>query len=242
MCVSVQVSLNMFTTVVRDQLLNRGNKIDVYVASSKGGWVKGKSASPGNLSSFESLLFGQGNESEESSVLASIRLAAGGAVALAYADSTQRSLGVAEVEDTDAFVNTEAFLLQVGAKECLLPMGATGEYKRLKAVLERCGVVVTERKATEFAEKDVEQDLKRLLKGSLHENLAELSLSKAIGSLGAAIKYLNLGADEANFGTWRLGSFSPADYMKLDHAAVGALSLFSASGRSAGTLFGLLNK
>lgn len=235
----------MFGTVVRDILLKRGGRVEVYVGSS-GKWRRSMAGSPGNLSAFESVIYASGHEMSESAVLAAVRLGAKGSVSVAYTDTTSYELGFAEMDDNDGFGNTEAFLMQVGAKECLVPMAESPELRRLKAVLERCNVTVTERKQGEFSDKDTGMvDLKRLL---AHEKALKHFAPGALGPVGALIRYLDLMSDESNYGKFRLSPFTQAEYMKLDHAAARALDLFpvqgspSASSKGASTLFGLLNR
>jgi DNA mismatch repair protein MSH2 len=93
-------------------------------------------------------------------------------VSLAYADTSVRELGAAEFVDNDLFSNTEvcawsrkiisrleltargqSLIIQLSVKEAIIPTGtASGttdrdiDLNKLKAVLERCSVVVTERK------------------------------------------------------------------------------------------------
>lgn len=94
-------------------------------------------------------------------------------VGVAFADTSIRELGVAEFVDNDLFSNTEvrctirlsAYMLTTGAqtlviqlavKEAILPTGTQSgtterdiDLKKLKDVLERCNVVITERKPSE---------------------------------------------------------------------------------------------
>lgn len=99
-------------------------------------------------------------------------------VGVAFADSSVRQLGVADFVDNDLFSNTEVpalthvclsvrttnatacvsktLVIQLGVKEALVTTGtASGttdrdfDLKKLKDVLERCGVVITERKPSE---------------------------------------------------------------------------------------------
>jgi DNA mismatch repair protein MSH2 len=74
-------------------------------------------------------------------------------VGVAFADTTLRRLGVSDYVDNDLFSNTESLVIQLGVKEALVPTGtASGttdrdvELNKLKTMLERCGVVITERK------------------------------------------------------------------------------------------------
>lgn len=94
-------------------------------------------------------------------------------VGVAYADTSLRELGVADFVDNDLFSNIEVCLhsptpnarspnrnkslvIQLSVKEALIPTGtASGKTDRdldlnkLKQVLERCGVVITERKPSQ---------------------------------------------------------------------------------------------
>jgi DNA mismatch repair protein MSH2 len=74
-------------------------------------------------------------------------------IGVAFADTSLRQLGVSDYVDNDIFSNTESLIIQLGVKEAIVPTGtASGasdrdvELNKLKTVLERCGVVITERK------------------------------------------------------------------------------------------------
>jgi DNA mismatch repair protein MSH2 len=74
-------------------------------------------------------------------------------IGVAFADTSLRQLGVSDYVDNDIFSNTESLVIQLGVKEAIVPTGtASGasdrdvELNKLKTVLERCGVVITERK------------------------------------------------------------------------------------------------
>jgi len=89
-------------------------------------------------------------------------------VGLAYCDNTLKVIGVVEFLDGDQLCNLEAALVRLGARECVAVEDKGGgaksvENKKIKEVLQRCDVVLTQRKSSDFATKDIEQDLARLV-------------------------------------------------------------------------------
>ncbi|KAJ2814863.1 MSH2 protein, partial [Coemansia erecta] len=111
-------------------------------------------------------------------------------------------------------------------------------------MLERCGIVATECARSLFGA-DVEQDLGRLIKTTAPvASLPEVDLKRAMSALAAIIQYLNLLADESNFGTFLLSTHNLSQFMKLDASAVEALNLLPSPNDGASktmNLLGLLN-
>ncbi|KAJ1824509.1 MSH2 protein [Coemansia sp. RSA 2671] len=219
---------------LRDALLKYQLRVEIYApqdSGKPGPWKVLRTASPGNLQQVEELLF-----ANTEMVTVPLVMAVAFKVAVdqmqcgvAFVDPAQRSMGVCEFTDNDVFSNLESLVIQLGVRECLVETPTAVrhlEHTKLVSVLERCGVVVTERPRSQFSSTDMEQDLGRLLELTAPvASLPELDLKSAMSTLAAIILYLNLLMDETNFGSYLLSTHSLSQYMKLDASAVQALNL-----------------
>ncbi|KAK8655963.1 hypothetical protein V6N13_108525 [Hibiscus sabdariffa] len=246
---SVSVNKNMFETITRDLLLERtDHTLELYEGSGSN-WRLVKSASPGNLSSFEDVLFAN-NEMQDTPVVVALLPSFrenGCTVGFGYVDLTKRVLGLAEFLDDSHFTNVESALVALGCKECLLPMeiGKSGECKTLNDALIRCGVMVTQRNKNEFKARDLMQDLGSLIKGSI-EPVRDLvsGFEYAPAALGALLSYAELLADEGNHGNYCILRYNLGSYMRLDSAAMRALNVLESKtdANKNFSLFGLMNR
>ncbi|KAI3673275.1 hypothetical protein L6452_39392 [Arctium lappa] len=246
---SVSVSKNMFETIVRDLLLERtDHSLELYEGSGSN-WRLMKRGTPGNLGSFEDVLFAN-NDMQDSPVIVALVpnfRETGCTVGLGYVDLAKRVVGMAEFLDDSHFTNVESALVALGCKECLLPTELTksSECKPLYDAISRCGAMVTERKKAEFKGRDLTQDLGRLVKGS-NESVRDLvsAFEFAPGALGVLLSYAELLADENNYGNYTISQYNLNSYMRLDSAAMRALNVMESKtdANKNFSLFGLMNR
>ncbi|KAK4374632.1 hypothetical protein RND71_005309 [Anisodus tanguticus] len=246
---SVSVSKNMFETISRDILLERMDRTLELYEGSGSNWRLVKSGTPGNFGSFEDILFAN-NEMQDSPAIVALAPTFdqnGCTVGLGYVDITKRVLGLAEFLDDSHFTNLESALVALGCRECLVPTetGKSSEYRPLYDAILRCGVMITERKKTEFKGRDLVQDLGRLVKGSV-EPVRDLvsGFECAAGALGCILSYAELLADESNYGNYTVKQYNLNSYMRLDSAAMRALNVMESKSDANKnfSLFGLMNR
>lgn len=252
---SVTMTVTVYRQFLREALVELGKRVEIY--SSAGGrmnWQIAKQASPGNLQDVEDEL----GQFDNAPIILAVKLSARAnearVVGVCFADATVRELGVSEFLDNDLYSNFEALLIQLGVRECILQADRPDsrvnkalrdpELAKLRQVIENCGIAVAERSSAEFATKDIEQDLARLLKDERASMvLPQSELKLALGSAAALIKYLGVLHDPSNFGQYQLYQHDLSQFMKLDAAAVKALNLMPGprDGSKTMSLYGLLN-
>ncbi|KAJ3142593.1 MutS-like protein [Physocladia obscura] len=248
----VSISKLNSIALMRDLLLVKQKRVEIWENDGKNSkaFKLGKWASPGNLNSLEDLIFANNNQIVSSPVVLAVKPGVKGdqkVIGLAYTDAaTMHTIGVSEFVDNDTFSNFEFMLIQLSVKECIIPEDDKSyEGRKLMAILERCGIVVTNRKRGTFETKDVEQDLNRLLATEIGVTaLPEFEMSLAMGAASSLIKYLQLLNDDSNFGQYRLETYDLSQYMRLDAAAMKALNLMPMGTEGSNktmSLYGLLN-
>eukprot|EP01134_Creolimax_fragrantissima_P000450 CFRG0450T1 len=246
----VYLSQMMYDSALRDLLLIRQYRVELYLKEGKQPWKLYKKGTPGNLQDFEDDIF-VSSDHTNTAVVIGVKMArkdGNRTIGVAYGDATTRRLGLCEFPDNDQFSNLEALIVQLGAKECLLsPEPSNPDYVRMTKMIDRSGMMVTTRKRSEFDVKDIEQSLERLMKGESRSASVDVTENAAsLAALNAVIEYLELLSDDSNFNRFALEFYDLAQYMRLDTAAVRALSLFpdptQANGTKSMSLSGILNK
>ncbi|KAH8590908.1 muts domain V [Bisporella sp. PMI_857] len=246
---SVTMTTTVYRNFLREALFRLSKRIEIWQSSSgKGRWELGKQASPGNLQSVEEELGGQYDGAPLIlAVKVSAKVSEGRNVGVCFADASVRELGVSEFLDNDLYSNFESLLIQLGVKECLIQQDKSGkdmELSKLKAIIDSCGIAISERGAAEFGTKDIDQDMARILKDEISVgSLPQTDLKLAMGSAAALISYLNILQDKTNFGQYQLYQHDLTQFMKLDASALKALNLMPGprDGAKTMSLYGLLN-
>ncbi|KAL2176597.1 muts domain V-domain-containing protein [Thermothelomyces heterothallicus CBS 202.75] len=248
---SVTMTVTVFRQFLREALYKLGKRVEIWASpNGRMNWKIVKQASPGNLQDVEEDL---GSLSEAAPIILAVKISTKASearsVGVCFADASVRELGVSEFLDNDLYSNFEALLIQLGVKECLIYMEKADKEKdpelaKLRQIIDNCGIAISERPAADFATKDIEQDLARLLKDERSATLLpQTDLKLAMGAASALIKYLGVLHDPSNFGQYQLYQHDLAQFMKLDAAALKALNLMPSARDGAKTmsLFGLLN-
>ncbi|XKL61911.1 hypothetical protein PGB90_001744 [Kerria lacca] len=256
---SLIVNKGNFEAYIRDLLLVKHYRVEVYTGGAKtNNWILEFKGSPGNLSQFEDLLFESVDQIEGSAVIA-VKIGTdpndkqiGAKVAgIALFDCMEQKMSLCEITDDEYFSNTEALIVQLDAKECLLVSDNSPENDILKKVIERSGILVTMRKRSDFNTDNLVQDLNRLIKFKEGQQqnamtLPQMNHTIAIGAMSAIIKYLELTSNQENFGQFKLENIENQCLMHIDCAALKALSIIPPPHVTAAnkhhSVFGLLDK
>lgn len=121
---SVSVSIANFNSFVTQLLTERQHRVEVW-AESKGSWRVIRTGSPGNLESFEDVIFEGSTETQDTPTAVCIQIlpdasAEGWKVGIAYCDNTLKHIGATEFIDSEQLTTLEGVLVRMGAKECVV--------------------------------------------------------------------------------------------------------------------------
>ncbi|KAL6046764.1 MutS-like protein [Balamuthia mandrillaris] len=250
---SQSVSSSLFATIVRDLLLNRRLRVEVYdTLPSSSRWKLAKKGSPGNVHDFEDIMFEQSDMQDTAITMAvhcSLSKDGHRVVGVCYLDMLARTLHVTEFLDDEHFSNLESVIVQIGAKECLTMNNeeesddSAVDSHRLSVLLESCGVMETKVTKGDYSVKNLEQDLNNLLVvPPLKHNYTELEKQKAMASTACILRQFELLTDSENYHKFQMKSYDLKQYMRLDKSAFKALNIVpNPRNPNAMSLFGLLN-
>lgn len=245
---SVTMTVTAFRNFLRETIFRLGKRVEILQTSGRNQWKVAKQASPGNLQDIEDDL---GGHIDSAPIILAVKVSAKATearnIGVCFADASVRELGVSEFVDNDIYSNFESLLIQLGVKECLIQSDGTKkdpELHKLRSIADNCGCAVSERPQSDFGNRDIEQDLTRLLRTEQATGtLPQTDLKLAMSSAAALIKYLGVMNDPTNFGEFQLYQHDLSQYMKLDSSALKALNLMPGpkDGSKTMSLYGLLN-
>eukprot|EP01065_Artemidia_motanka_P035083 TRINITY_DN43004_c0_g1_i1.p1 TRINITY_DN43004_c0_g1~~TRINITY_DN43004_c0_g1_i1.p1 ORF type:complete len:940 (+),score=317.71 TRINITY_DN43004_c0_g1_i1:68-2887(+) len=234
---AVSLRETIFLEIARELVLNRGRKLELWEKEANGDrFEKVLSASPGRVEQFESRFgsFSSDGTSREMGCVAACQWRAADGrleVGCAYVNSLLRTVGYSTFADTPHFTNLEAFLLQVGARECLVspPAGRGADAAaagKVNDVLRKLCVNREEVKASRFQTSSVENSLDVLLREPGEKGDA-LQCQDALGPIAAVLSFLDLARDPFNAQQYRLRRVDLGKYMRIDQAASLAMNLLN---------------
>uniref|UniRef100_A0ABD2WUW8 DNA mismatch repair proteins mutS family domain-containing protein n=1 Tax=Trichogramma kaykai TaxID=54128 RepID=A0ABD2WUW8_9HYME len=232
---SVILNKNTFESFVRDLLLVKQYRVEVYVnqkTTKNQDWTIEYKGSPGNLSQFEDLLFGNNDVAVDAVVIAvkTSSDASSKHVGISCIDMVKSTISVCEFKDDENFIDLEALIVSLKAKECVLPNENAQDLQTIKAIMERNNVLVTMKKKTEFGTDSLIQDLNLLIRFAKGQQqnaqaLPQTNLNLAMSATAALINYLNMTGDDGNSGQFTIEEIQRSRYLRLDSAAIKALNL-----------------
>lgn len=229
----VTLNRSLYETVLRELLLERAEQTVELYEGSGSAWRKVRTASPGKLGSFEEELYHNTDMADVPVVMAVFLQYVEGArtVGVAYCDATGRKLGACQFTDDEHFCTLETVLVQLGAKECVLPKEAdagsqAADASRMRDVMVRCGALGSPRPRAIFKTNNLEQDLTRLLKsGNVEQHRDVLERKLASAALAGVMAFSEVLADVGNHGKYSLSLYDVGRFMRLDAAAQRALNV-----------------
>eukprot|EP01060_Flectonema_neradi_P036331 TRINITY_DN6958_c0_g2_i1.p1 TRINITY_DN6958_c0_g2~~TRINITY_DN6958_c0_g2_i1.p1 ORF type:complete len:909 (+),score=132.10 TRINITY_DN6958_c0_g2_i1:61-2787(+) len=228
----INVGAKVFPTMAWDLIRTKGNKVEIYEMSGQK-HERVMHATPGRLEQFEAK-FGSIHSSQDAGCVMAVRYTVNSAGAMqfgcAYVNQTLRILGFSEFSENGSnCTNLEAFMLQVGAREVLVPAvkNPSATDKVVNDTILSSGISLEVSKAKVSAS-ELEDRLKFLLREA-HCNAAHDLISSsqlAAQAMTAVLDHTELTSDNTNENQFTVRREDLSKYMKLDLAATRALNLF----------------
>ena len=176
-------------------------------------------------------------------------------IGAAIVNLNERKLLLSEFQDNEHFSNFESLILQANPQNPYTKFtvlinypSLSSEKSKIKDILNISDVETIEKLKKDFPEKGFGRDFDLILCNPLKQYVNETNMTYAMSSLACAITHLKLSDEPTNHKQFKLETHRLNNYMKLDLAAINALSIFPKNfeekkGMSeAGTLVDLLDK
>ena len=241
-----------FESCLRHIVLVRHFRVEIFkFVAGRGGSAPSYSlevrASPGNIATIEHILYGEGGDSgaRDTNYLLGVKVnpaQEGGQLSLGLAavDTCLNVVRVIDFKDTpDMFSSLEAFLVQLGPREVLLPESDNKLIKKISELVTRNKILVTDRSSKDFSPL-TEMELKQMFSSKSRTDLLK-SENLSSGALNAVFNYLNL--DTSQERKFSLEPLSSSTHMKLANRTLTSLNVFpSPSNPNAPSLFSILNR
>ena len=241
-----------FESCLRHIVLVRHFRVEIFkFVAGRGGSAPSYSlevrASPGNIATIEHILYGEGGDSgaRDTNYLLGVKVnpaQEGGQLSLGLAavDTCLNVVRVIDFKDTpDMFSSLEAFLVQLGPREVLLPESDNKLIKKISELVTRNKILVTDRSSKDFSPL-TEMELKQMFSSKSRTDLLK-SENLSSGALNAVFNYLNF--DTSQERKFSLEPLSSSTHMKLANRTLTSLNVFpSPSNPNAPSLFSILNR
>jgi DNA mismatch repair protein MSH2 len=182
---------------------------------------------------------------------------AGREINCAIYNADSRKFSLTEFQDNEHFSNFESLLVQINPQNnhtkfvLLINLPTlTTEREKLIDIITLSDVEYEEKSTENFPTKSIENDISLLMKSPLHTYIKEARLTKALSSLMCIILHNKILQEKTNIKQFTMESYTLTKFMKLDLAAINALSIFPKTSayqtsmwqEDNSTLTGLLNK
>ena len=235
----VGMNRSLYESTLRSLLLDGTDHVVEVYEGSGSSWKMTKLASPGRLSQLEDELFRGSDGADAMPLIMAVSLSiveGQRQVGIAFVDPLSRRLGVSEFFDDSEFLSLETTIVQLGARECVVPPSAVegegasstqrSDWQRVNNILSCCNVMSTVRPKSFFSAKHIDSDLSKLLKcGSIEQHRDVLDRKAASQSLAAVLGFSELLSDSSNHHKFDLFLYDQGQYMRLDAAAQRALNV-----------------
>ena len=239
-----------FESVLKHVLLVRAFRVEIFkFVAGKGGSAPSYQlearASPGNVSSIEHILYGEGESGRrDSNFLVAIKVSSGNvngqiSLGLAAVDTELNVVKVTDFQDSEYLNSLEAILVQLGPREVLLAQSESQNVKKVSEMISRNKILVTDQPGKDFnalTETEVKERF------SSKSNTAELLKSESLscGALGAACRFLKLETSSVKLSLEPLNS---STFMRLAGRTMKSLNVFpSPTNPNQPSIFSILNQ